>query len=154
MKRKTIICVAAIVILIAATAALIVFNNRPKQDEGGAQAVSSPDEAVEIAAFPMEYPDRLCGIPAAGFEANDNMIEVRYGTGGFVRKALGAADNSDKTEYNESCEQIVNGLTVSLKGNDGLWYLAVWNDNNFTYTVSAASGVDVNEMTDYIEATR
>lgn len=103
----------------------------------------------------MEYPDRLCGFPVTGFRSNSGMIEARYGSGGFIRKTLGVADNSgDKTEYHEIAEQSVNGLTVTLKGDDGLVFLAVWNDNNFAYTVSAANGVTADEMTDYIEATR
>ena len=155
MKNKIIIGVVAIVILIAAVFAVITISNKSKQNENGVQTYENMDEAAKNASFNMEYPDRLCGFPATGFRSNSSMIEARYGDDGFIRKTLGVADNSgNKTEYHESTEQSVNGLTVTLKGNDGLVFLAVWNDNNFAYTVSVANGVNADEMTEYIEATR
>ena len=155
MKNKIIIGVVAIVILIAAVFAVITISNKTGQNENGLQTYENMDEAAKNASFHMEYPDRLCGFPVTGFRSNSSMIEVQYGNNGLIRKTLGVADNSgNKTEYKESVEQSVNGITVTLKGNDGLYYLAVWNDNNFAYTVSAATGVTVDEMTEYIEATR
>lgn len=154
MKRKTIISVAAIAVLIAATAAVIVFNNQTKQT-GAAQTGNSMDQVADAAPFNMEYPDRLCGIPATEFKADGDMIEVRYGDTNFIRKALAATDGDDnKTEYDEIREQNVNGIAVTFKGSDGLVYLAVWNDNNFAYTVHAGQGVAADEMIEYIEATR
>ena len=154
MKNKIIISVVAIVILIAAVFAVITISNNYRQNENGVQT-ENMDEAAKNASFHMEYPDRLCGFPVTGFRSNSSMIEVQYGNDGFIRKTLGVADNSgNKTEYHESTEQSVNGLTVTLKGNDGLVFLAVWNDNNFAYTVSVTSGVNADEMTEYIEATR
>ena len=155
MKNKIIIGVVVIVILIAAVFAVITISNKAGQNENGLQTYENMDEAAKNASFHMEYPDRLCGFPVTGFRSNSSMIEARYGNDGFIRKTLGVADNSgNKTEYHESAEQSVNGLTVTLKGNDGLVFLAVWNDNNFAYTVSVANGVNADEMTEYIEATR
>ena len=155
MKNKIIIGVVAIVILIAAVFAVLTINDKVKQSEGGVQTYEHMDEAAKNASFHMEYPDRLCGFPVTGFRSNSSMIEARYGNDGFIRKTLGVADNSgNKTEYHESNDQSVNGLTVTLKGNDGLVFLAVWNDNNFAYTVSVTNGVNADEMTEYIEATR
>ena len=155
MKNKIIIGVVVIVILIAAVFAVITISNKAGQNENGLQTYENMDEAAKNASFHMEYPDRLCGFPVTGFRSNSSMIEARYGDDGFIRKTLGVADNSgNKTEYHESTEQSVNGLTVTLKGNDGLVFLAVWNDNNFAYTVSVTNGVNADEMTEYIEATR
>ena len=155
MKNKIIIGVVAIVILTAAVFAVITISNKAGQNENGLQTYENMDEAAKNASFPMEYPDRLCGFPVTGFRSNSSMIEAQYGDDGFIRKTLGVADNSgDQTAYRESAEQSVNGVTVTLKGNDGLVFLAVWNDNNFAYTISAANGVNADEMTEYIEATR
>ena len=155
MKNKIIIGVVAIVILIAAVFAVITISNKAGQNENGLHTYENMDEAAKNASFNMEYPDRLCGFPVTGFRSNSSMIEARYGNDGFIRKTLGVADNSgNKTEYSESTEQSVNGLTVTLKGNDGLVFLAVWNDNNFDYTISVANGVNADEMTEYIEATK
>ena len=155
MKNKIIIGVIAIVILTAAVFAAITISNEAGQNENGLQTYENMDEAAKNASFNMEYPDRLCGFPVTGFRSNSSMIEVQYGNDGFIRKTLGVADNSgDQTAYRESAEQSVNGVTVTLKGNDGLVFLSVWNDNNFAYTISAANGVNADEMTEYIEATR
>jgi len=155
MKNKIVVSVAAIVVFIIATAGIIVFNNRSKQNNGVIQNRSSMEETEESAAFDMEYPDRLCGIPATGIETSSDRIEVRYGDTNFIRKAFVATDGDEnKTEYAEVREQNVNGVTVTFKGSDGLVYLAVWNDNNFAYTVHAGQGVAADEMIEYIEATR
>ena len=114
------------------------------------------EEVLGEAAFNMDYPDRLCGVPVTGFKANSSMIEAHYGGDtNYIRKTLGVSDNSDNNnQYNESSRKDINGKNVTLKGNDGLIFMAVWNDNNFAYTISSAEGVDIYEMTEYIEATR
>ena len=156
MKNKVIISIVAALILIAALLSVISFNNKLKQNNGGGQQIyKSFEEAEKNAAFDMKYPDRLGGFPVEGFVSNSSMIEVRYESGGFIRKTLGVTDNSgDTTEYTETTEHIVNGVSVTFKGDDGLVRLAVWNYNNFAYTVSVSRGVAAEEMTEYIEATR
>ena len=155
MKKKIIIGIVAIVILIAAVFAVITISNSFKQNEGGVQTYEKMEDAAKNTSFRMEYPDRLCGYPATGFRSNSSMIEVLYGNTNYIRKTLGVADNSNnKTEYNESIEQRINGITITFKGKDGLYYLAVWYDNNFAYTISVANGVTADEMTEYIESTR
>ena len=150
MKNKVLISISAIVILIVATVAVIIINNQ----NGGTPTGNRPEETTKSAAFDMEYPDRLCGVPVTGMEENSGMIEVRYGAS-FCRKSLSDTNtDDDKTAYDESSEQNVNGITVTFKGGDGLIYLAVWHDNNFEYTVFAEEGVAADDMIDYIEATR
>ncbi len=154
MKKKTIITIIVVAVLVAAFIAVIVIKNNTVSN-GRTESFSSIEEAEKEAPFNMEYSDRLCGCPATDFKANSSTIEVHYGSAGFIRKTLGVADNSDSdTAYSESGEQTINGLTVTCKGNDGLVSLAVWNDNNFAYTISINEGVSIDEMTEYIEATR
>ena len=154
MKKKIIITIMMIAVFVAAFIAVVVIkNNTPAT--GKTQSYSSMEEAEKAAPFNMDYSDRLCGYPATDFEANSSTIEVHYADAGFIRKTLGVIDNSgNNTEYSESSEQSINGLTVNCKGNDGLVYLAVWNNNNFAYTISVNEGVSVDEMTEYIEATQ
>ena len=155
MKNKIIISIVAVVILIATIFTVIIINHNSKQGNDGAQSYDNVEDAAKNASFFLEYPDRLCGIPATGFESNSSMFEVRYGNENYIRKTLGVADNSgNKTEYAENNKQSVNGITVTFKGSDGLVYLAVWTDNNFAFTISVTNGVVADEMTEYIEATR
>ncbi len=155
MKNKIVVSVAAIVVLLIAIAGIIVLNNRSKQNNGVIQSRSSMEEAAESAAFDMEYPDRLCGIPVTGFETSSDRIEVRYGEINYIRKSLGRTKNRDKkTAYDEISEQNVNGMIVTFKGGDGLVSLAAWNDNHFEYVIDTEQGVPEEEMIEYIEATR
>ena len=155
MKKKVIISVAAIAVLVAVTAVLIALNrseSNPK--DGSAQNRSGAEDSADSAPFPVEYPDRVCGIPATGFEVNGRMVEVRYGEANYVRKALGGSDaGEDAAKYGETGELTVNGMTVTLKGDGGLVYLALWSYNNYDYTVCAGEGVSAEEMAEYVEAT-
>ena len=153
MKKKTIISIIAVVILIAAVVSIIIFSNKVKS--GRVQTYNSMEDAKKDATFDMEYPDRLGGIPYTSFKSNSSTVEVHYGNENYIRKTLGVKDNSDiNKEYKETSSQDINGMTVTFKGNDGLIYIAVWNDNNFGYTVNISSGVTAEQMTEYIEATR
>ena len=153
MKKKIIIVVVMIAILAAAIVTVAVINNKPGRNTK-LQSFGSIEEALEATDIKIEYSDRLCGIPATDFVSNSSTIEVKYGEAGFTRKTLGVADNSGQSDFSEVTEQNVGGRDVTLKGNDGKVYLAVWNDNNFAYTISVNSGIDADEMIEYIEATR
>jgi FlaG/FlaF family flagellin (archaellin) len=154
MKKKILISVVAVVVLLAAVFAVIAVKYKSTSN-GGINSYNSMEEAVKNAAFNMEYSDRLCGYPATDFKSSDSTVEVQYGSGGYIRKTLGETDiNGESNDYAESNNQDINGHTVTCKGNDGLIYLAVWNDNNFTYTIKTNTGVSLDEMTEYIEATR
>ena len=154
MKKKIVITIIMVAVFVAALIAVIAIkNNTPAA--GRTQSYSSMEEAQKAAPFNMDYSDRLCGYPATDFKANSSSIEVRYAEAGFIRKTLGVIDNSgSKEEYSEISEQNINGLAVTFKGNDGLIYLAIWNDNNFAYTISVNNGVPLDVMTEYIEATQ
>ena len=155
MKKKIIISAVAILILIAAVFAGISIHNKLREPEDGEEIYQSIEDAEKIAAFRMNYPDRLGGIPVTGFKSNSSMIEARYGEENYIRKTLGVADNSgNQTEYREIGEQQINGRAITFRGSDGLVYLATWNDNNFAYTVNVTGGVSAEEMAEYIEATR
>ena len=75
-----------------------------------------------------------------------------------LRKTLGVTDNSgNNAEFDETNEQDVRGVKVTMKGKDGKVYLAVRNQNNFAYTISISDlgkGADIDEMIEYIKATR
>ena len=146
----------SIIAAIALAAVVItVISVKNHTANGRTRSYSTMQEAEKAAPFNMEYSDRLCGYTVSEFVSNSSTIEVRYGGAGVIRKTLGVADNSGKSlKYPESQEQSVDGRTVTLKGDGGLVYIAVWNDNNFAYTISVNEGIPAAEMADYIEATR
>lgn len=152
MKRKIILSAVMIAVLAAGIFAIITIKNN---SSNRTESFDTMEDALKTASFNMDYPDRLGGYPATVFASDSSTVEVQYGNGGFIRKTLGVNDNSGgSTKYGEVNEENINGLTVTLKGDDGLIYLAAWNDNNFAYTVKVNKGISVDEMTEYIEATR
>ena len=154
MIKKIVITAVMVAIFVTAFVTVLVVKSHT-ESSGKIQSYSSMEEAKKGSPFNMEYSDRLCGYPASDFRANSSTIEVHYSDAGFIRKTLGVTDNSDSnTKYSESKKQNINGLEVTCKGKGGKIYLATWNDNNFAYTISVNDGVSVEEMTDYIEATR
>ncbi len=156
--NKKLIAIICIVILIAAVFTVILVNNKYSPSNTDSDSFESIEEANEAADFNLEHSDRLCGYIPTGYKANSSTIEVEFGTAGYIRKTLGVTDNSgNNSSFDESTEQEINGSTVTLKGKDGNIYLAVWNSNNFAYTISLdenGDGVPAEEMAEYIEATR
>lgn len=104
---------------------------------------------------------------AVGFEVNDltdlpftvdettytaywqEMAEITYtGDGQSVtfRKSIGEDDNSgDYSTYENVMEKELNGNTVTLKGNGNAYTLAVWSDDNFSYSLQISDGISVME---------
>lgn len=70
---------------------------------------------------------------------------IYYGNDGnaelILRKSPGTEDNSgDYNSYENETELEINGITVSLKGNSGLWNLACWYDGEYAYSLSYNTG--------------
>lgn len=58
------------------------------------------------------------------------------------RQSLGTDDNSgDYNTYGDTIEIVVNHWTVTLKGNNGAYVLAVWTDGVYSYSLSLSPGV-------------
>ena len=153
MKKK-LFCVILIALLVISAAALIIFRQKTNSNtESG-----DTDSGIESANFDIQYSDRLVGVPVTSTESNSSTIEVKYGDAGYTRKTLGVSDNSDRrNDLTEESSQTVGVYEVTLKGKDGKLYLATWTYNSFAYTISISDsydGVDLNEMTEYIMATR
>ncbi len=69
-----------------------------------------------------------------------------------LRKAPGTEDISgDYNTYAESDMLNISGTEVSVKGNDGLLYLACWNDGEYSYSVSVSAGCEKDVLTEMLE---
>lgn len=61
------------------------------------------------------------------------------------RQSIGTEDNSgDYDAYKDVTEITVNEMNITLKGNDGIYTLAVWTDGEYSYSLSLSSGVSEN----------
>lgn len=70
------------------------------------------------------------------------------------RQSLGDGDNSgDYNVYAETLVKEIGGLSVTLKGDGQVYPLAVWNDEEYAYSILAEPGLTITEWEDVI-ATR
>ena len=123
-----------------------------KENSGGITAkgrsveeVASMQQATELTGFTMRIPEGKAPYTEKTISViGEDMIEVAYSkeepfaVGYSIRKARAEGDISgDYTEYTESKEVDSEGRKVTLKGEDGTYSLALWEENGFSYAVKA-----------------
>ncbi|MCM1430742.1 MAG: hypothetical protein NC121_17975 [Blautia sp.] len=103
---------------------------------------STMADAVELAGFDIIIP----GTPVLLQAWADTMIQVLYGEDGsdmIIRKAVGSGDTSG--DYNEYVQvETVDGVT--LKGENGVFFLAVWEKPGYTYSISVGKALPQADM--------
>ena len=153
MKKRIIPVVVAIILVAASFTAIVVVRNRIARSDESADA-----SAGNTAAFRLETTDRLAGYPATGNHSDSSTVEVQFGEHGLVRKTYAVRDNSGgDAGFSEKTVRTVNDMEVMFMGNDGLVCLAVWNNNNFAYTIridADAGGISAEEMSEYVRITK
>lgn len=87
---------------------------------------------------------------------NDEMIQVIYQNGDSsvtVRKEAGSGDISgDYNQYAQSETVEVNGATVTMRGENSLVMVAVWENDGYTYAVTSGTGMSAAAMTALIQS--
>ena len=112
-------------------------------------------EAGEVAGFEMRAPETVGDYDHVSISAMDGeLVDVLYESGDDtvrVRKGAGTEDISgDYNSYAEAAVSKVDGMEVTMKGDSGKVYLAVWTSGEYTYSVSASAGMSRGEMADLI----
>ena len=107
-------------------------------------------EAEKMAGFDMTVPSTPDSIEAwEGY-----MIQALYGEDGadmLIRKATGNEDISgDYNEYKQV--KSVNGVT--LKGENGLFSLAVWTAGDYSYSISVSKAMSQSDMIELVAAVK
>ena len=123
-----------------------------KENSGGITAkgrsveeVASMQQATELTGFTMRIPEGKAPYTEKTISViGEDMIEVAYSkeepfaVGYSIRKARAEGDISgDYTEYAETKEVNFEGRKLNLKGKDGTYFLALWEENGFSYAVKA-----------------
>jgi hypothetical protein len=139
---------------------VICLDTDPLSKDNNAQ-IANPfvdcdtlNEAIKITGFDLTVPstinkatDRLYRV----MTLDDKMLEVIYQSGedeaARIRKAPGAEDISgDNNEYAQANTVSVDGAEVTMRGNNGMVYLAIWNTGGYTYSVNVTNGISSNGM--------
>ena len=88
--------------------------------------------------------------PGDDQRGSDGILQVLRAGGdetARIRKAPGADDVSgDYNEYAETETVDAGGVSVTMKGKNGLVKLAIWTNGNYSYALSVESGLSQNDM--------
>ena len=88
----------------------------------------------------------------------DGLVEIAYtglGQTAEYRQSVGSGDNSgDYTAYDDVVELKANDLSVTLKGDEGIYVLAVWGDGMFSYSMRLSQGFSETEWLDMLNLTQ
>lgn len=131
----------------------LLQTNVPKEPETttawGAAVYATQAELEAAVGFPV--PELSSSLPFTPknvqYAAYENgMAEVEYtGTDdetACLRKSRGTEDNSgDYNTYGDTKTLTVNGASVTIKGENGRYTLAVWQKNGFSYSLSFSNGI-------------
>lgn len=121
-------------------------NSDSEQAKGwNAEEVDSLQKATKLVGFDMSVPEGKEPFTKMTFTViGGDMIEVKYSKEGidtfgyYIRKGRGEEEISgDYTEYKEVKEVNLEGRKVTLKGGAGKYSLAIWEENGFSYAISA-----------------
>lgn len=127
------------------------------------QEVSSIEEAEALTGFGLVVP-----APKAPYTAevirvlNREVISVAYmredsGEIGYeLRKEKGETDPSgDVSEYAETTEKRVDGINVTLRGENGRCFLTTWTRDGYSYSVVAqAHPLTEEELSELVKTVR
>ena len=119
------------------------------------------DKAAQLAGFEVALPQTL----PEGYTQNTilaiekQMIEVNYINDDeqemYIRKATGKDDISgDYNEYQQQSTTTVDGREVTLKGNDDLVNVAIWQNGDYSFAIgvnNGGAGIDNNSMCEMIQ---
>lgn len=124
-----------------------------------ASAPAAQEEAAKAAGFPMSAPDTLESYPQRVIQTmNDEMIQVIYQNGDrsvTVRKEAGSGDISgDYNQYAQSKTVEVAGSSVTMRGENGLFMVAIWENSGYTYAVTSGAGMSAAAMTALIQSVK
>ena len=115
----------------------------------------SKDDAAQAAGFDLAVPDEISGCSEKSYRVlnaeGDVMFEIIYASGedetARICKAPGANDVSgDYNEYAETETVDAGGVSVTMKGENGLVKLAVWTNGDYSYVLSVESGLSQSDM--------
>lgn len=119
--------------------------------------VKTLEEAEQLAGFKIKLPSKLVtdytqdGISAI----KDTLININFTKENNmvgVRKGKGTADVSgDYTIYQNEEKITANNIQTTIKGNNGTFNLAIWQNEGFAYSVHLASGISEAELIEILQ---
>lgn len=156
-KLKRYLSAAACLVLVIAGAVTLPRLIQLQPPGGGVQAVPQIQEAASLDAlstlvgFEVEVGFALPFEPGETTYCSygNELAQIQYsgqGQTATYRQSTGTADNSgDYTVYGDVVEITASGLSVTLKGDGGIYVLALWTDGTFSYSLQLSHGASEAE---------
>lgn len=160
--KKYLSVAACVVLLLAGVLYAPGFLRSDNDDQAelmgpgsGIITVSSVEELADTVGFKIEEIEELpFGVEETSYISYGNLAEISYIGGNqsvTFRKSVGNEDNSgDYTVYEKVINSSIDENEIELKGDGELFYLAVWNTNGFSYSVSVENGIEEAVFTDML----
>lgn len=143
----------------ASTSANVSNTNAAASNASPAEQLANPwvdcdtiGDVESHAGFAFSVPESLDGYGAATFQAVDGeTAQATYGDASdasapvaCVRKSTGAGQDvsGDYNDYPDSGTVEVGGTEVSLRGTDGSWSVATWDEGDFSFAIVLTDGRD------------
>lgn len=137
----------------------IVRTNEPAvlAPANGIVEVSSAEELSSAVGFEVSDVANLPFTPSQTVYSSywGDMAQIDYsgeGQSASFRKSAGAEDISgDYNTYASAVEAAVGTADVTLKGDNGLYTLAVWTDDGYSYSLCLSEGIEKNQWEEIIK---
>ena len=173
MKKLTVLALVVAVLMTACASLNSTQSSTNEETESSSLPASSSsnpqlsnpfvdcntlEEAETLAGFTVTLPDT---IPNWNGESiiramENSMIEVVCKMEDdtlTIRKGAGTEDISgDYNSYETSQEILSGGKTITVKGNSGIIYLAIWTVEDYSFAVRTNSGFSQEEILNIISA--
>lgn len=139
------------------------MDSSPEENSSSSQTPNpfadceTKEEAEELAGFSLTIPESLEqeGSTEAYRAMKDSMLEVLVSGEEDqirIRKGAGEEDISeDYTVYEKEDTVEIGERKVTVKGDETLVYLAVWQEGEYSYSVSSENGMALEDMTQLVE---
>lgn len=119
----------------------------------------SLEEAAKVAGFSFAAPESVEGYSETYVAAIENDIaEVIFSKGEdddaqvSFRKGIGNEDVSgDYNTYDSVETRKINGKDVTVKSNDGVIYTVTWTDGDYSYAISARTGMTEEQLSGWVQ---
>lgn len=155
---------ACLAVLLAGSILLLRRQSIGPENEPPVAVQPSMEEAGSAQALAEKAGFDICDIGPLPFDAASasytwcwgELAQIRYeGENATVlyRKSRGAEDISgDYNLYSQQQDLDIDGITVTMKGDDGLICLATWRTGGFSYSLSAAPGLAEQDFRALLES--
>lgn len=151
----------AVALAVSGTACTPKTSSGTTAENGSSETVQIPnpwvdcktiEDAQALAGFDFQLPETPEGYTIENISViKDELIQVIYTKDGqelCIRKGVGTDDISgDYNTYDTAVTKELTASSATLKGNDGKFSLAIWNDGEYAYAVSSSEALTGDAMT-------